>query len=172
MDREADPPGGVDRLFPNDKGEWEMTPVDMTSANPLEPGIYMIRHAVTPQSKENTDKTEAQQTHLAKMVQATQDLNFRSAQAHAKHASDAGMSDEDIGKYVDLALPDQKTAAQLPMPQLLAVLAAAGPSRRAEYAPLLASHFSGTDALPAHERQALMNHIAQMGYEAQPSPQS
>lgn len=162
MDKHSEPPGTVARLFPNDKGEWEVNEVNLKNKEPLGPGIYLIRHAMTPQNTESYSGADAQQQALGKMTKHIDKLDFGRAQAEALKASKAGMGDDDIQKYIDAALPDAKTASQLSMPQVLAVIAAAGPGKKAEYAPLLKSHFGNISALAPDDQAEFAAHLQQI----------
>jgi len=166
MAKDGDAPGSVHRLFPNKSGDWELNPVDMKDPSPLEAGIYLIHHASTPQSAENSKLAEDQQRSLGEMSKHVASGDFGRARAFASKASKAGLPDDAISSYIDQALPDAKTAGDLPMPQLLATLAAAGPSKKAEYAPLVQSHFSNMQGLPPEHAQALQQHLASMGYSS------
>jgi len=163
MDKEtSETPGGVDHLFPNKRGEWETNEVNMRDPQQLGAGIYLLRHAPTPINKETYEQGAAQQQALAQMHKHIQSGDFRRAKSFAEQASKAGMSDQDIEKYVDNAIPDRDTVSQYPMPRLLATIAAAGPQKKQELAPLLQSHFGNIDQLPEDVRGPFAEHLAQI----------
>lgn len=160
MDHDSEAPGTVARMFPNENGEWEINDINLDNGKQLDPGIYLIRHALTPQNRETYERSEQQHKALANLVQSTQGLKFPTVKQWAQKASKTGMPDEEIGNYIDQSLPDANSAAGMSMPQILAVMAAASPKKRQEYLPLIASHFGNLDALPEDQRRLLEQHIA------------
>lgn len=160
MDEKGENPGGVDRMFPNKNGEWEISDTD--KENPLKdgPGIYLVRHAVTPQNKENYELAAKQQGALSKMVGRVRALDFPNVNKWAKQASDAGMSDQDIEKYIDSSLPSADEASDMPLPHVAAIVAAASPAKKPEYDPILQSHFGNLQGLPPQVQQQIAAHLA------------
>lgn len=66
MDKEAEAPGTVSRLFPSPKGDWEIKDVNLDDKQPLQSGIYLIRHGATPWTPPGTqEKGSAAQDALA-----------------------------------------------------------------------------------------------------------
>lgn len=159
MDKDSEAPGQVERLFPNQDGDWELTPVDLDNSEQLGPGAYMIRHGLTPQNKESYERAGQQQQALAKLSDRTQALDFPQVNKHARALSKLGMSDEDISKYIDAALPSPEQTAGLPMPQALAVAAAASHAKKPQYEPILQSHFGNISALPPDLQQQFAAHL-------------
>lgn len=170
---EKEAPGNVARLYPDKNGAWEMSDVDLDSPDPLDPGIYLIRHGLTPWNKESYDKEggDGGMGALAQIAAHTRALDFEGARKAAQGAK--GLSDEDISKMVDSNLPSAEQAADLPHHHLLAVAAAASPAKKAEYLPLMRERFSGIDALPRRDANILSSHLGRLGYgrdQLQPPP--
>ncbi len=163
MSDEKEQPGNVAHLYPNEKGEWELNDLDLDSEDPLGPGIYLIRHGMTPWNKENYEKDggDGGLGSLAQIAAHTRALDFNGVKKAAQSAK--GLSDEDISSMVDSNLPSAKDAEDLPHSHLLAVAAAASPEKRQDYMPLLQDRFSGMDALPAKARQQLASHLGRIG---------
>ncbi len=158
--RGSAPLGSADRLYPTreDPG-WAIEPVDLTANQELPAGsIYLLRHGMSDSSKPAYEKNGHKQNAMAEMVKHIKALDFGRARAFARKATDEhGMSEDEIGRMIDGALPDAKSAAKLPHHHLLAVASAAGPQKRQEYSGLLRERFGGQ--VPP-EIQA---HLAQLG---------
>jgi broad specificity phosphatase PhoE len=165
MQDEKEQPGNVARLYPNPKGEWEMSDVDLDSPEELGPGIYLIRHGMTPWNKENYDKEggDSGLGSLAAIAAHTRALDFDGAKKSAMSAK--GLSDEDISNMVDSNLPNAQQAAELPHDQLLGVLAAASPQKRQEYLALAQQRFGDLSPLPTQARMQLGRHLGSIGYK-------
>jgi broad specificity phosphatase PhoE len=164
MTDQSEAPGSVVRLWPNDKGEWELNDVNMDDKSPLPPGGYLIRHGMTPWNKETYDnRGDDQQAAIQQIAKYTRSMDFGRALATAQKASKAGhLTDDEIQGAVDSAIPDPEDAADLPMHQVLALGTAASPSKG--YTPLLQKYFGDhLGDLPPEAQAPLAAHLQQLG---------
>jgi broad specificity phosphatase PhoE len=162
MDK-SEEPAQVSRLYPDEKGNWQLNPVDLDKKEPLQGGIYMIRHAATPWNT-NPGKSDDSLTALAQLTKNTRALDFQKVKDVAQKAATKGhLSDDEITQAIDRSLPDANTAADLPHDQLMAAYAAASPAKRAEYGPLMQERFAGIANLPPDARQILASHLGRLG---------
>lgn len=160
----SESPAAVSRLYPNEKGQWELNPVDLEDKKPLEGGIYMIRHAATPWNTEGQEKADKGLSALANITKGTRSFDFGKVKEAAQKAASGGhLTDDEITAAIDKALPDAKTAADLPHDQLMAIAAAASPQKRSEYEPVLRERFAGIGTLPPDARQMLASHLGRIG---------
>lgn len=163
MDKKAGEPGSVHHLFPNDQGDWEANKVDMDGPEMPPSGIFVVLHGATPDQQESYDRGEGQQKAIARITKQTKGLDFERVKNEAAKAVQAGhLSDDEVSDTIDAALPSAKELSDQPMPKVLAAIAAAGPAKRAEYQPLLQSHFGNIDSLPPEARDMLASHLQQI----------
>ena len=128
MEGEPDKPGTVERLFPGHDGHWQIEKVDLASKAPLEPGIYLIRHGMTPWNKENTDKANQAKEAARKISAHVKSGDYGRARAVAQKASSAGhLTDDQINGAIDAGLPSPQEAGTLPIHHLIATASAARP---------------------------------------------
>lgn len=162
---EKEEPGNVARLYPNPNGEWALNDVNLDSPEPLGPGVYLIRHGMTPWNSENykAQGGDGGMGALSAIAAHTRALDFDGARKAAMSAK--GLSDDDISNMVDSNLPNAQTAADLPHDQLLSVLAAASPQKRQEYLPLAQQRFGDLSQLPMQARTSLAGHLGRIGYK-------
>lgn len=165
MSDNAEPPGSVARLYPTGKsGKWQTEEVNLSDTKPLESGIYLIRHGMTPWNTETHEKSAAGQDARSMIAKYTKSLDFGRVRATAQKAVKAGhLSDDDVGGVIDAALPSDDEAVGLPLHHLLAVASAAGPDRRSGYAPIVQKHFGDMSQLPEDDRGQLAAHLAEIG---------
>lgn len=165
MEDKAENPGQVARLFPADNGKWNLDDVNLEDSSPLQGGIYLIRHGMTPWNKETYEKANGQQDALSQIAKYTKSLDWGRARATAKKAAETDLlSDEQITGAIDSALPDDKAASGLPLHHLLAVASAASPERRQSYAPLIQQH-PGLAGLPPDAQSRVADHMRMIGLE-------
>lgn len=171
MEEAAEPPGGVERLYPNEDGEWEMNPVDMDSEEPLDPGIYMIRHGMTPWNKETWDKAQNGQQALIEIAKHTRSLNLNQLNAAARRARAQGaLSDDEISGAIDQSLPDAKEAADLPPHHLMTIVTLASPQKRGGYMPVAQFVLGkGVHQLPDPHRGSILQHLQRIGVNSDQS---
>lgn len=159
----SEEPGTVARLFPDDKGKWKLTEVNLDDQKPLDPGVYLIRHGMTPWNKETYEKANGQQDAIAEITKHTKGMNWKGVRDAAEKAGTGGhLSDDQISDAVDAALPEPEKAAKLPLHRLMAVAAAASPEKRQQYAPLI-QNYPGLDTLHEYDRSDIADHLKLIG---------
>lgn len=163
MADEHEEPGNVAHLYPKDTGEWQMNDVDLNSPEQLGPGIYLIRHGMTPWNKETYEKNggDGGLGALAQIAAHTRAMDFDGAKKAAQGAK--GLSEQDLSNVVDQNLPTAEQAADLPHSRVLAIAAAASPQKREEYMPLLRDRFSQMQTLPPMAQRQLLSHLGRIG---------
>ena len=154
MDKEAEAPGTVARMFPDEDGNWSVNNVNLDDSKLLPPGIFLIRHGSTPwNAPQQQEKGSAAQDSLALIAKHMNKLdpgNLGRIRGVAQKAVDAGhLSDQEVSDAIDNNLPSPEDAADLPNHQLLAVTALASPAKKAAYAPLIQRNFGDPSSLPA-----------------------
>lgn len=163
MRDKTEEPGQVSRLFPDDKGKWKLTEVNLDDQKPLDPGVYLIRHGMTPWNKETYEKANGQQDAIAEITKHTKGMNWKGVRDAAEKAGTGGhLSDDQISDTVDAALPEPEKAAKLPLHRLMAVAAAASPEKRQQYAPLI-QNYPGLDTLHEYDRSDIADHLKLIG---------
>lgn len=163
MADEKEAPGSVSRLFPDDKGKWKLTEVNLDDQKPLDPGVYLIRHGMTPWNKETYERANGQQDAIAEITKHTKGMNWKGVRDAAEKAGTGGhLSDDQISDTVDAALPEPEKAAKLPLHRLMAVAAAASPEKRQQYAPLI-QNYPGLDTLHEYDRSDIADHLKLIG---------
>lgn len=149
------PGGGVLSLLPGQDGNWNLSPTPAPSG----PGIFLLVRE-SPEGRAGGDR----QSLRADLISAVQSRDFARAKEIASRASAAGMSDSDLSDAIDEALPDEIGAGDLSPAELLAVVSAASPERRAKLLPVLQSLFSrDPEFLSGEGRHPLRSHLGRLG---------
>lgn len=164
MEDKVEAPGQVVRLFPEgEKGKWKLEDVNLEDSKPLDSGVYLIRHGMTPWNKETYEKANGQQDAIAKLTDQVKRQNWKGVQDVASKAVQGGHLDENQAtQAIDAALPAPEDAAKMPLHRLIAVASAASPQKRQDYAPLI-QNYPGLDTLPPDAKGEIMNHMRLIG---------
>jgi broad specificity phosphatase PhoE len=101
-----DKPGTVHRIFPDKDGNWEMKPVNLDAPGPLLPGIYEVRHGMTPQNEDRSKKNNAKQEALEQVKRYIRAHDYGRAKASGMKAVQQGLvTEEEVETAVESALP-------------------------------------------------------------------
>jgi broad specificity phosphatase PhoE len=163
MEEDGGDPATVERLHPDENGQWKMEPVDLNDKSPLPQGsIYLVRHGLTPWNKETYEKNNGAQDATAQIAKYGPPLDFGRIRSVAQKAQyDGHMNDDQISNAIDSALPPASAAQDFPLHHLIAVASAASPAKRAEYMPLIQSRMQAEG--PPDAKAAIMRHLQMIG---------
>jgi broad specificity phosphatase PhoE len=163
MEDHSEKPGQVERLFPTEGGKWKTEAVNMESGDQLQPGVYLIRHGMTPWNKETYEKANGAQDAMAQITKAAKGMDWARAAGHAQQALAKGhLTEQQIEQTIDAALPDPQKAAKLPLHRLMAVASAASPARRQEYIAAI-QQYPGMNELPPDAQAQITDHLRLIG---------
>lgn len=140
-------PGSVEKFSPDADGRWQMSDFNPAAERELPKGaILFIEHGQTPTVQKNSLQVSTQAKHRAQIIAAIRSGDWRAAKKAAMAASGAGLQDPEISSAIDEALPSAEQAGNVPPHELLAMISAASPAKRAELMPVwqkVAGDFSG-----------------------------
>lgn len=155
-------PGEVEKLSPDQDGNWSLEKFDPESEKSLPKGaIYLVEHGETPATSAKSGQISAGQRARAELISAIRSGDWKSAQKVAQKAKGL-LSDDEISQSIDEALPGAEEASQLPPHQLLPMASAAGPDKRAELMPVVRQAFGDLSGASPDAAQALRTHIGRL----------
>lgn len=106
MKEEAEKPGETDRLYPEGK-VWKLAPVNLNSPAPLDPGIYLVRHGVTPFTTQKAAQANAKIHGLELLRRHVASGDLDRAMRVGKALSDSGAAtDSEISDAIDGGIPE------------------------------------------------------------------
>jgi len=164
MDDQGEQPGRVDQLSPTQDGKWSLDEVNPDDPTPLQPGIYLPSHGLTPSNAKTYEAANSGQEALKQIAGHTKSFDFNRLKVVAQKAAQAGhLSDDQISQAIDRSLPDATAAQDLPLNKLLAV-ASVSPTKRAEYAPIIQQRMKdAAQQLPPQALAQIQQHLRLIG---------
>lgn len=164
--KDDDPkPGEVEKFAPDATGSWKMDKFDPEKEAELPKGaIYFIEHGQTPATTAMAGNISASQRARAEFVQAVRAGDWGRAKKSAVKSTGAGLlSDADVEEALEEALPSLDDAIQMEAHQLLPIVSAAGPEKRAQMLPVLREKLGDMSGASPMAVSALRSHLGRLG---------
>ena len=170
---ESPKPGEVEKFAPDENGKWSVDKFDPEKEKELPKGaIYLIEHGETPNTAAKSGETSASQRARADLIQAVRSGDWKRAKDSAVKASRAGtLSDDEIGQIIDEALPDMNDVANMRPHELLPVVSAAGPEKRAQMLPVLKQKLGDLTGASPDAVQRIRQHMGRLTVPPASAPQ-